>query len=74
MLSLAGIAIIGLSWLMQLSRAHRRSDKLDRTFVLTYGIGTALLVVANAAQGFSTVSWMHLITLLIIALLYVKIH
>ena len=75
MLALAGISIIALSWLIQLSRVDRGKGHLDKTFVITYGIGTALLLIAASdAAGFSTVSWLYLITLLIVGLLYVKIH
>lgn len=75
MLALAGLSVIALSWLIQLSRAHRGKGRLDKTFVLTYGIGTALLLTASAdAAGFTTASWLYLVILLVIALLYIKIH
>jgi len=75
MLALAGVSVIALSWLIQLSRISRGKGQLDKTFVITYGIGTALLVIASTdVGGLSTVSWLYLITLLIVGLLYVKIH
>lgn len=74
MLTLAGIAIIALAWLLQLSCASRGKRAIDPTFLLTYGIGTALILVDSSAYGFSTVAWMHLIVLLVVGLLYIKMH
>lgn len=73
-LSLAALAIIGLAWLMQLLHAWKHGKSLSDVFLLTYGIGSALLVVDGAQAGFSTGTWLHLITLLIVALVYIRIH
>lgn len=74
MLTLSGIAIIALAWLLQLSGTSQGRDRLEQTFILTYGIGTALMLVDAASYGFSVSAWMHLIVLLIVGLLYIKMH
>lgn len=73
-LSLAALAIIGLAWLMQLLHAWKHGKSLSDTFILTYGIGTALLLVDGAQAGFSPEAWLQLIMLLIVALVYIRIH
>lgn len=73
-LMLAALAIIGLAWLMQLLNAWKHGRSLSDTFLLTYGIGTALLLVDGAETGFSAITWIHLITLLIVALVYIRVH
>ena len=74
MLGLSGYGIIALAWLIQLSSANRGQDQMRATFILTYGIGTALLLVDSASYGFSTIAWMHLVVLLVVGLTYLKTH
>ena len=70
----AGIAIIALAWLLQLTNADKKDIRLRRSFLLTYGIGTALIVAEHADAGLSTNGWLYLITLLVLALLYIRVH
>jgi len=73
--ALAGLSIVALAWLIQLIRTWNGRG-LARSFVLLYGIGVALLVVnsAQTAAGITSEAWLHLLVLLIIALMYLKIH
>jgi hypothetical protein len=73
-LALAALAIIGLAWLMQLMNTWKHGRSLSDVFLLTYGIGAALLLVDGAQTGFSTSTWLHLVTLLIVALVYIRVH
>ena len=72
--TLSALAIIALSWLIQLISVWQGRRGLRETFVLLYGIGAALMVVGTAEQGFTPESWLHLTILLIVALMYLKVH
>lgn len=73
-IALAGLAIITLAWLIQLISAWKGKMGLRRSFVLLYGLGAAVMVIATAGQGFTPESWMNLMVLLIVALIYLKVH
>lgn len=73
-LTFAGVAITTLAWVLLLSNVNRGRKTVGETFLLTYGIGTALVLTDIANAGFTNIAWMYVITLLSIALVYIKLH
>lgn len=73
-LAISGLAIIMLSWLIQLLHAWKKGGRMADTFLLTYGIGTALLLVDGGQRALTTDTWLYFLVLLIVALVYIRIH
>ena len=74
LLTTAGVAIISLAWLIRLLKTESGSHMSEQTFLLAYGIGTALLVAEATNFGANSLIWMHALTLLVVALLYLRTH
>lgn len=73
-LTFSGIAITTLAWVLLLANVHRGRKNIGATFLLTYGIGTALVITDLANAGFTNTAWLYVITLLTVALVYIKVH
>ena len=73
-LTVAGLAIIALAWLIQVGSSWKGRVELRWSFVLLYGIGVAIMVADGARNGLTTEGWLNLLILIFLGLLYLKVH
>jgi hypothetical protein len=56
-----GLLFIGASWFIQVFDTSPKNTKLNRQFVLLYGLGVALLLVDGVFQGSKITNLLHLL-------------
>jgi hypothetical protein len=74
--ALLGMTLIVVAWAIQFLYSWVHPRQISRAFVVLYGVGVLGLVLENLyiSSTFSTVTWLHITTLLLIVLILLRIQ
>ena len=67
-----GLLFIGASWFIQAFSIGKKEVKLNRQFVLLYGLGISLVLVEGVMQGSKITNLLNLLALAGSAIVFLK--
>lgn len=67
-----GLLFIGAAWFIQVFETNGKQTKLNRQFVLLYGIGVAIILVEGMMRGDRTANLLNLLAFLGSVIVFLK--